>query len=241
MDKPLNLLAAGSLAQALAGLGPVMGRPVLGDFGPSGGLRARIEGGAAWDVFASADTDHPARLHAAGLGTVPRILCHNTMALILRPGLAGADAVDLMTRGDLRLGMSTPANDPSGDYALSVLNRIDPALGATALRLTGGRESARAPAGRNTYAWLLTSGAADMFLTYRSNAIAARRDTPALTMLDVPERYQISATYALTTRTGAGPEVAALADILLSGPLQSRLTVLGFSPATHFVSTGELA
>jgi len=241
MAEPLQLLAAGSLGAALAGLGPVRGHPVLAEFGPSGLLCARIEGGAPWDLFACADTGHPARLHAAGLGTVPSIFCSNRMALILRPGLPGEDAAALLTRPDLRLGISTPGNDPSGDYALAALDRLDPFLGPRALRLTGAPDLAQPPAGRNAYAWVLTSGAADMFLTYRSNAVAARQDTPGLRALDLPDRCQLRATYALTVRLGATEAARALARRILSSEVQSRLAALGFEPAGHDATAGAPA
>lgn len=235
MAEALVLLAAGSLSGALGGIGPVAGRPVRADFGPSGLLRARIEGGAAWDVFASADTGHPARLQAAGLGTAPRVFCSNRLALILRPGLSlnldGAEAAALLRRPDLRLGISTPGNDPSGDYALDALDRLDPGLAARALRLTGAPDLPRPPEGRNPYAWLVASGAADLFLTYRTNARVACADTPGLSALDLPEALQPRAEYALTARTGADTGPAALAEYLLSAPVQARLAALGFEPA----------
>jgi molybdenum ABC transporter molybdate-binding protein len=241
MAEALHLLAAGSLSQVLAELGPVVGRNVETRFGPSGLLRAQIEAGAKWDMFVSADQDQPTRLHKLGLGAVPRILCHNTMALILRPDLAGCDALDLLRDGRLRLGISTPGNDPSGDYAVAVLNRLDPAIAPRALRLTGAPDLPQAPKGRNTYAWMLTSGAADLFLTYRSNAIAALADTPALGALDLPEHYQIRATYALTLRQGAGPEAVGLRDLILGPAIQSRLVASGFAPISEITTTGALA
>lgn len=241
MSEPLRLLAAGSLAGALAGPGPVAGRQVAAEFGPSGLLRARIERGAAWDVFASADTGHPARLHAAGLGTAPRVLCHNALSLILRPGLPGDDAVTLLSRADLRLGISTPGNDPSGDYALAALDRLGPDLGDRALRLTGASGLPQPPPGRNAYAWLLETGAADLFLTYRTNARAALADAPGLRALDLPGAIAVHATYAMTTRPGAGPAAQALARRLLSPDTRDRLAALGFDPVPPIPTAGAIA
>ncbi|TVQ53130.1 MAG: hypothetical protein EA355_13895 [Rhodobacteraceae bacterium] len=97
MGEILRLLAAGSLSRAMTGLGLVAGRPVAAAFGPSGLLRAGIEGGAPWDVFASADTSHPARLRAADIGTAPRVFRRNTLALRVRPGLTRPDAAAAST------------------------------------------------------------------------------------------------------------------------------------------------
>jgi ABC-type molybdate transport system substrate-binding protein len=247
MVETLRLPAAGSLAKAFAGLEAVAGRPVAAVFGASGLLRARIENGEVWDVFASADTNHPTALHRAGLGASPRVFCHNTLSLILRPGLEGNDATALLKRPDLRLGISKPGNDPSGDYAVEALRGLDsvePGAGdaaiARARRLTGAPGLPAAPHRRNTYAWLVTSGAADLFLTYRTNARAAQGDTPALRILDLPGALQVRATYALATRAGAPPAARTLADRILAPHIQSRLEALGFEPAREHHIEGSL-
>jgi ABC-type molybdate transport system substrate-binding protein len=152
--------------------------------------------------------------------------------------LPGDDAAALLTRPDLRLGISTPGNDPSGDYAVAALDRLAPGLGDRALRLTGAPGLPRAPQGRNPYAWVLDTGAADLFLTYRTNAVAAIADTPGLRMLDLPEAIQIRATYALTTRIDAGPAAEALARRVLSPETQGLLAALGFDPVPVIPSPG---
>lgn len=229
MAERLRLYAAGSLSAALSELGMIAGCRVCIRFGPSGTLRQEIERGAAWDVFASADTAHPARLHAAGLGTPPRAFCSNSLCLILHPDIGGTDVTALLLRTDLRLGISTPGSDPSGDYAIAALARLDPAVARRALRLTGAPGCAAPPSGRNPYAWLITSGAADIIVTYRSNAIAARADTPALRTCALPAELRVVARYALTTRQGA-VGASALAEYILSSEIQQRLQTLGFRP-----------
>lgn len=238
MAEAVRLLAAGSLSRAFAGLAPIDGRAIEVEYGPSGLLRAQIEAGTAWDVFASADTGHPARLHRAGLGTAPRLLCRNTLCLVVAPGLDG-DAAALLRRPDLRVGISTPGNDPSGDYAQAALDRLGPGPVARALRLTGSPELPQPPTTRNVYAWILTSGLADMVLTYRSNARAARQDTAALRALDLPETLQVGAAYALTTRIGAGAAAERLAERLLARPMQARLAALGFAPPAATEPTAQ--
>lgn len=241
MGETLRLLAAGSLSRALTGLGPVADRSVAAAFGPSGLLRAGIEDGTPWDVFASAAPCHPARLHAADIGTAPRVFCRNTLSLLVRPGLTGPDATALLRRPDLRLGIATPGNDPSGDYAVAALDRLAPGLGARALRLTGAPGLLQPPQGRNAYAWLLASGAADLFLTYRSNALAALQDTPGLRALDLPDALQVRASYAMTTRKGASDAAEALAERILSVEVQARLAALGFEPVGDHAATGVTA
>ena len=53
-------------------------------------------------------------------------------------------------------------------------------LGGKALQLTGGPTSARAPAGINQYAWVMSNGKADLFLTYCTNAVLAKRELMGL-------------------------------------------------------------
>lgn len=238
MTETLRLFAAGSLADVLLGFRPSAGLGVATLFGPSGLLRAQIEDGAPWDVFISADEGHPARLHQTGLGTAPRVFCHNALSLILRPGLPVDAPETLLKRTDLRLGISTPGNDPSGDYAVAALERLEAGLSSRALRLTGAPGLPQAPDGRNTYAWLIESGAADMFLTYRTNARAAMADSPRLKAVDLPDAIQVTATYSLTTRVGAGLDAQTLANALLAAEFQSRLTDYGFTPATKTLPEG---
>jgi molybdate transport system substrate-binding protein len=117
--------------------------------------------------------------------------------------------LDSMLRVDVRLGMSTPKADPSGDYALALFERagaIRPgareALAGKALQLTGGPTSMAAPPGRNLYAWVMEQGSADIFLTYCTNAVAARRDRNSLQVVQVPAALQVGASYGLTYRQG---------------------------------------
>jgi ABC-type molybdate transport system substrate-binding protein len=101
--------------------------------------------------------------------------------------------------------MSTPVLDPSGDYVLKLFaaaDRVRPGAGsvlaAKARRLTGTPHHAQAPGALNLYAWLLALGRADVFLTYRTSALAARRDNPALRLIDLPPALAVEAHYALT-------------------------------------------
>lgn len=114
---------------------------------------------------------------------MPRYLCRNTMALLVRPGLDGDDALALMVRSELVIGVSTPGNDPLCDYAMAILRRITSRDGRRrrTARATPDRSavSASPPPGRNAYAHALESGAADLFLTDRSNARAAIADQAA--------------------------------------------------------------
>lgn len=242
MGETLHLLAAGSLKEPLGGIGPVGGWGIDARFGPSGLLRAEIFDGAPWHVFISADTGHPTAIAEAGLGVPPKIFCHNRLCLIVPDRFEDADPVALIRREDLRLGISTPGNDPSGDYAMAILRRLDAGFpdGNTALRalkLAGAPDSPLAPSDRNAYAWMITQHMADLFLTYRSNAIAACADTPSLRMLALPRHLSVRASYALTVRPDS-LEAQELARALLSEEIQDRLAAYGFEPAGNNAEEG---
>lgn len=117
----------------------------------------------------------------------------------MRIGAAGvevdsASLLQVMLGDDIRVGTSTPKADPSGDYAFQVFEKagalVDGAtekLKAKALKLTGGKDSEKAPEGRNTYGWVMESDKADIFLTYCTNALLARGEVPDLAIVQLPD------------------------------------------------------
>ncbi|SMF23706.1 ABC-type molybdate transport system, substrate-binding protein [Tistlia consotensis] len=241
----VSLWAAGSLTAAFAEVAAAFtaqhGTPVRTTFGPSGLLRARIEGGEAADLFASADLGHPEALAAAGRGAPPTVFARNALCLLCRPGVApprlpGADGlIELLLDPALRLGTSTPGADPSGDYAWRLFEKAEAlspgsfeALEARALKLTGGPDSAPPPADRNAYAWLLSEGLCDLFLTYRTNALLARLDTPALTAVAIPPALAVAADYGMIVLAPGQPAAARLARFLLSPAGRAILDRHGF-------------
>jgi ABC-type molybdate transport system substrate-binding protein len=238
---PLQLYAAGSLREAMTAVAQQFeaqgGRQVALTFGASGLLRERIEKGEAAQVFASADMDHPQRLAQAGGWQAPAVFALNQMCALARPGLDASpeSLLDTMLRPDVRLGTSTPKADPSGDYAWALFRRAEAlrpgafaALEAKALQLTGGADSPKPPAGRGTYAWVMDQGQADLFLTYCTNAVAARRELPQLKMVAVPASLQVSARYGLSWRTEGDAGAVQLARFILSPTAQAVLRSHGF-------------
>ena len=101
------------------------------------------------------------------------------------------------------------------------------ALEAKALQLTGGPESARPPAGRDPYAWQFERGAADLFLTYCTNAVLARAADPSLRTVAVPDALAVSAEYGLVVLSDR-PEAAVFGQFLLSQAGQAILARFGF-------------
>lgn len=239
---PVQVYAAGSLRDALTEIArdheARTGQKVVLTFAASGLLRERIEQGAPAKVFASADTKHPQRLTNQGQWQAPVVFTRNTLCALAQGAVAVTSdtLLSTMLQPQLRLGISTPKADPAGDYAWALFQKADALqpgatarLEAKALQLTGGANSAQAPAGRNTYAWVMEQNRADVFLTYCTNAVAARAEVPSLQVVAVPESLQVGAAYGLTVRAGAPAQAQAFAQAVLQPPAQAVLRRLGFA------------
>ena len=239
---PVQVYAAGSLRDALTEIArdheARTGQKVVLTFAASGLLRERIEQGAPAQVFASADTKHPQRLANQGQWQAPVIFTRNTLCALAQSAVAVTPDTLLSTilQPQVRLGISTPKADPAGDYAWALFQKADALqpgatarLEAKALQLTGGAQSAQAPAGRNTYAWVMEQNRADVFLTYCTNAVAARAEVPSLQVVAVPEALQVGAAYGLTVRAGAPAQAQAFAQAVLQPPAQAVFRRLGFA------------
>ena len=239
---PVQVYAAGSLRDALTEIArdheARTGQKVVLTFAASGLLRERIEQGAPAQVFASADTKHPQRLANQGQWQAPVVFTRNTLCALAQGTVAVTSDTLLSTilQPQVRLGISTPKVDPAGDYAWALFQKAEALqpgatarLEAKALQLTGGANSAQAPAGRNTYAWVMEQNRADVFLTYCTNAVAARAEVPSLQVVAVPEALQVGAAYGLTVRAGAPAQAQAFAQAVLQPPAQAVLRRLGFA------------
>ena len=175
--EPVALYAAGSLRGALtevaAAYERASGEKVQAKYGASGLLKDEIAGGAKADVFASANMEHPRALATAKKSSPVVLFARNRLCALVRPGLTVTTAtlLDRMLDGSTKVGTSTPAADPSGDYAFEVFRRAEKLkpgaqafLEKKALKLTGGPSSMAPPQGRSVYGWHVAEGRADIFL-----------------------------------------------------------------------------
>lgn len=247
----VRLFAAGSLRAPLSEIAEnftvATGVAVETRFGPSGLLRREIEEGAPADLFASADMEHPRALAERFGGTV-RAFAANRLCVLAGPGL-GLSSETLLERlldPNLRVGMSTPGADPSGDYALQLFSKAEglrpgaaAVLARKALRLTVATvPDARASRERNVYAAILEAGAADVLVTYHTNALAARREVPALDIVDTPQQLAVDGEYGLIV-LGLYEPARELADRMLSTAGREVLRRHDFAPAAAAYDLGE--
>jgi molybdate transport system substrate-binding protein len=239
----VRVYAAGSLRAVMLELGAALeadkGVRLAVVFGPSGVLRERIERGEQADVFASADMGHPQRLAAAGRSFPVIPFAYNRLCALASPRIevTTATLLERMLDPAVKLGMSTPLADPSGDYALQLFEKAgqarpsaEAALTRKARQLVGGPDSPPPPKDRSVYAALVAGGEADIFLTYCTNALQAQKEDPGLRIVQVPDALSVSAKYGLTLMKGARPDAALLADFVMSRRGQEIIARHGFAP-----------
>lgn len=241
--QPVLLHAAGSLRAALDEAAGEFERreasKVERVYGASGLLRERIAGGEPAQVFASANVEHPQALAQMGRAVAPLVFARNVLCALTRSdvGLRSGNLLERMLDPSLKLGTSTPKADPSGDYAFELFARAEAvragsrsALESKALQLTGGPNSPPPPKDRSVYGDLVATGKADVFLTYCTNTLLARRDFPDLVSVAIPAELAVGADYGLTVMRGAPEPAWRFAWFILSADGQAILAKHGFGP-----------
>ena len=104
-------------------------------------------------------------------------------------------------------------------------------LEAKARRLTGGSAPSGVPAsGRGVYTDLIAAGAADLMLTYCTNAAVVQRHLPDARIVVPPPALAVAADYGVTALAGPrAADAAALVAFLLSPEAQAILQRHGFA------------
>jgi molybdenum ABC transporter molybdate-binding protein len=241
-QEPVQLYAAGSLRVALTDVAAEFEKqeriPVATEFGASGLLRERIEKGAPAEVFASADMGHPERLHKEGRSEPVSLFARNQLCALASPkvDVTTATLLDVLLDSKIRVGSSTPKNDPSGDYTWAMFEKAEnirsgayAALSDKALKLVGGADAPPPPQDRSVYTMLMQENKADVFLTYCTNAILAAREAPGLKVIQLPESLAVGAEYGMTVINGASAAAKRLSQFILSARAQEILVKHGFA------------
>ncbi|WP_271895128.1 molybdate ABC transporter substrate-binding protein [Candidatus Phyllobacterium onerii] len=237
---PIIVLAAGSLRNAFGAIIDAFRRDtnilVEADYGPAGLLRERIEQGAYFDLFASANMDHPRNLQEKGIAGPVMRFARNRLCIIAERdlGVTRENLLDVMLDPSVKLGTSTPHADPSGDYALEFFaraNALRPGIGddlaAKALQLVSGPDSPAIPTGISAAGWLISQGKADLFISYSSNGILASHDSD-LIVVDLPDALNPTAEYGFTSNPAASQGARVFGEFLLAEISQMILKNHGF-------------
>jgi molybdate transport system substrate-binding protein len=238
----LVLYGAGSLHGAMTEIAAAFdqrfGTATKVTFGPSGMMRERIEKGEHVDIFTSADMGNPRKLMADHRAELVVLFARNRLCGYARPavGLTRENFLAKALAPEVKLGTSTPKADPGGDYTWELFRKADSLLpgsfaklDAKALKLVGGPQAAPIPAGHNAQAYLMSSGAADMFISYCSGADDLRKEMADVAVVEPPTALAVSAAYGLTVLDGANLDADRLALFILSPDGQKILAKHGFS------------
>jgi molybdate transport system substrate-binding protein len=79
---------------------------------------------------------------------------------------------------------------------------------------------------------LIAEGKADLFLTYCTNAMEAKKDVAGAQIVALPDELAVGADYGLTVIANASPDAYRFAMSILSGDAQRVLAKYGFSAPT---------
>ncbi|MEJ6486201.1 molybdate ABC transporter substrate-binding protein [Nostoc punctiforme UO1] len=241
-DKTTVILhAAGSLSASLSELAQAFtqeyGIRVRLEFDHSGLIRERLLNGEYSDIFASADMGNPLFLAKVHRSSPVVNFIRNRMCAIAKPNLKvnSDNLLDLMLDSKIKLGTSTPHQDPSGDYAQQIFQKAEQIrsgsfeiLSQKALHLLGKRDSP-VPKGKNKFAYFINeTHQADIFLSYCTGAKLALKAEPSLQIIELPKDLVVTANYGMTLMNNASSAGMMLATYILSLNGQKILAKYGF-------------
>jgi molybdate transport system substrate-binding protein len=236
----LKVMAAGSLKDAFtavfADFSKQYGHSFAPVFGPSGGLRERLQKGEAFDVFASAALPHAQALTDAGISGPSMLFTKNALCVVTtvdRP-LDTGTLVETLLKPEIKIGTSTPVSDPSGDYTWEIFRKVDAThpgafeiLSKKAQQLFGG------PTTTMTIKELLAAidqHQIDLLIYYCSGAQQIVRESTKYKSISLPPELVVGPEYGLTVSRKAQAGAADFAMYLMSPQGQATLKSFGFIP-----------
>lgn len=202
-----SLFAAGSLKATLPAFiehyQQKTGEKWVLTFGPAGLLRQRIEQGETCHLFLSADENNAQQLIKKGLALQYAPFIANQLCItVRRDNVNEQDTwLSVLSNTALKLAISTPKSDPSGDYSWQLFDNIaqvnpdlSRALKMRALPLVGGKHSLAIPQGRMAAHYLITTHQSDAFIGYQHYQ-AQLSQFPELKIFDIPKPFNVTAHY----------------------------------------------
>jgi molybdate transport system substrate-binding protein len=230
----LTVFAAASLTGAFNEMGALFekkhpGAKVTFNFAGSQDLRSQLEQGAQAEVFASADTKNMDQLKGENLlRSDPQVFAHNRLVVIVpKSNPAGIKTLQDLSKPGLKIVIAD-ASVPVGNYALQALDKMsaDSSFGAsfkeTVLKSVVSKET-------NVKAVVskVSLGEADAGIAYSTDAQAAAEK---LTTIEIPDAFNVIATYPIAALKSAGMTSAAneFVEFVLSPDGQAVLAKYGF-------------
>lgn len=222
-EPTLTVLGAASLTEALGRYGASFeGGDVQSSFAGSDQLAAQIRQGAPADVFASADTGYPARLHREGLVEKPVVFARNRLvAVTVRDG--GVSSLEDLARPGTKIVIGDPSV-PVGAYTREVLGRL-PKREEAAIMANVRSEEPEVSAVLAKVA----DGAADAGFVYATDAASLAGEVRTLA---IPPQLQPEVVYAAAILSDSSEPAAARRYLqgLVRGPGAADLRAAGFLP-----------
>ena len=219
----LTVSAAASLTDAFPEYGETIDGEERFSFAGSDELAAQIRQGATPDVFASANTTYPDKLHDEGLVEEPAVFTRNQLVIAV-PADSDLESIDDLTEPDLDVVIGAKGV-PVGDYTREVLGGLPQTDSAAILDNVRSEESdVKGIVGK------LTQRAADAGFVYESDVAAAG---DALRAIELPSDLVPEVSYGIAVVSdAANPDGAqAFIDGLLAPDGQRILEDNGFLPA----------
>jgi molybdate transport system substrate-binding protein len=232
----LTVFAAASLTDAFDEIGEQFKQQHPGvalefNFAGSQQLRTQLEQGAAADVFASANTKEMNGAIQSGLvvsGT-QKTFVRNRLALIVpRDNPGGIKELKDLAKPGLKIILAA-ANVPVGGYALTALDKMNADFGATFSQTVLSNVVSQEDNVKQVVA-KIQLGEGDAGIVYSSDVTPAAAEK--VTRLDIPDKYNVLATYPLAVLQAAPQaDLAAMfVDFVLSTDGQAILQKWGFIP-----------
>jgi molybdate transport system substrate-binding protein len=233
----LVVFAAASLTEPFTVLGHLLEQRLPGvrvsfAFAGSPQLAEQIVQGARADVFASADERWMAYLQRRGaLSGAPRVFAKNRLVVVVpRANPAKIESLAGLARPGVKLVLAADAV-PAGRYARLALAKLGraPGMGPDFTRRALGNVVSEEENVKLVLA-KVRLGEADAGIVYRSDV---PRSAPGqITVLDIPDRYNVLARYPIAVVRGGDTEAAArFVALVLSPAGQQVLSGYHFIPA----------
>jgi molybdate transport system substrate-binding protein len=216
----LTVFAAASLTDVF----PQIDSHARYSLGGSNMLAAQIEQGLPADVFASANTGLPWRLHRQGLVTRPVVFTANRLVVVVGHGNPEhIGSVGALERSGLRIVMAA-AGVPVGDYTRKVLKRLG--LSDLVDKAVSQETDVREVLAK------VVLGEADAGFVYATDAKTVKGK---VSLVGIPSSAQPQVLYAAAAVKSSEHLRAAKAWVrrLLSKPAQKKLRAAGFLRFPH--------
>lgn len=239
-EKELAIYAAASLTASFTELGKAYedahpGTKVNLEFDGSGNLRGKIMNGAAVDVFASADLNNMGQLSAANMmdGSTIQTFAKNKVVIIVPTSNPGnIHGLADLTKDGLQIVIGNKTGVPVGGYTDQILDKIsaDTANYSASYKADVLDNVASYTTNVNQIVAAVATGNADAGFVYSTDASTAIASGSQLTVIEIPDQYNVVATYPIGVLADSHlpDDAQAFVDFVLSTEGQNILASYGF-------------